>query len=112
MPFSAEDMGGPGDRRIMAGLDLAEVAVRQAQKQRPHDEPVTVASAEIIFAAVERLLPADRGEEGLGLALALAPLAIGMPHSDKTAVIDKLIRSPAPILNKWRLYAALISPGW
>jgi hypothetical protein len=73
----------PGERCIMAGLDLAEAAVRQTQKRQPHAEPVTVPAAEAIFATVEQLLSADKGEKGLGQALALAPLAIGMPHADK-----------------------------
>lgn len=34
-----------------------------------------------------------------------------MPHADKAAVIDKLVQSPTPILNKYRLYAALALDG-
>lgn len=57
------------------------------------------------------MLSGENGEKGLSQALALAPLAIGMPHGDKTAVTDRLIRFAAPILNKYRLYAALVLDG-
>jgi hypothetical protein len=64
-----------------------------------------------IFAAIERLTQDETDKQGQVLALELAPIALGMPHSNEDEVITRLLSLAQPVKAKQRLLAAVALEG-
>jgi hypothetical protein len=64
-----------------------------------------------IFAAIDRLAKPEIDENGQLLAIQLARIALGMPHSDQVALIERVVALPQPLKAKRELFAAIALDG-
>jgi hypothetical protein len=86
---------------------LKEAALRR--KQGPLEGDTVYADA--IFAAVERLMAPNSTPEQHALAIAIARVAIALPHRGKEDVIARVIALPRPVRTKCELIASLVMAG-
>jgi hypothetical protein len=99
----------PGINRRWPWFD--EVAgARAARVASPRSEPADGLSAPI-FAAIDRLAKPETDKEGQLLAIALARIALAMPHPDQDALIARVAALPQPLNSKRELFAAVVMDG-
>ena len=86
---------------------LREAAQRRAQGPLDGDTK----TADAMFAAVERLMVPGSTTEQHALAIAIARVAITLPHKNKEDLIARVMALPRPIRTKCELIAALVMSG-
>jgi hypothetical protein len=89
--------------------DFSDVQARRAERQAA-GEPASPL-AEMIFAAVERLMQPGGKEKRQHLAIALGRIGLSMPHGEKGPIIEALLRLPQSIRMKRELLTALVLDG-
>ena len=91
--------------------DFSDVKTRRAQRRAAGTPRPASPLAEMIFAAIERLIQPGGGDNKQRLAIMLGRIALSMPHGDKSAVINALVALPQPVRTKRELLAALVLDG-
>ena len=90
--------------------NFSEVKARRAQRQE-HGLGAASPHADVIFAAIARLVRPGATEEEQRHALQLAKIALSMPCGDKVDAIETLLALPRPMLEKRDLLASLVMAG-
>jgi hypothetical protein len=99
------------ERRFASWYDFSEVKARRAQRQDESSPPMTCDDAEAIFAVVRELGRPDKDDAIQRHAIALAQIALGMPHGSKLTEIDRLLALPQPYAVKQGLLRAAAMAG-
>jgi hypothetical protein len=99
------------ERQFASWHDYSEVQLRRAQRQDRDHPPETSDDAEAIFAVVRVLGRPDKEDSAQRHAIALAQVALGMPHGCKRAEIDQLLALPQPYTIKQGLLRAAAMAG-
>ena len=99
------------ERQFASWYDFSEVKVRRAQRQDKRHPPITGDDAEAIFAVVREFGRPDKNETIQRHAIALAQIALGMPHGSKRTEIDQLLALPQPYAVKQGLLRAAAMAG-
>ena len=99
----------PGIYRTWPWLDQV-TAARAARNSSPKPAPANGLS-EPIFAAIDRLAKPDNEQPKQYLAVALAQIALSMPHGDRDSLIDRVMALPLPLKAKCGLVAAITMSG-
>jgi hypothetical protein len=89
--------------------NFSDVRGRRAARASETESPSPL--ADMIFAAVERLMQSSNGGKGQRLAIALARIGLSIPHRDNRPIIDELLALPEPIRIKRELLTALVLDG-
>jgi hypothetical protein len=98
-----------GKERSFFGRDYRDVKQRQAQRQA--ETPPTCDHAEAIFAAARETAREAKDDSERHHAIALAQVALGIPHGSKRAEIDDLLKLPLPYASKQSLLTAAVRAG-
>ncbi|MGH7074361.1 MAG: hypothetical protein ACREFD_09210, partial [Stellaceae bacterium] len=105
------EQNAPRPILAMPWADFSNVKARRTQRDAENARLPPSPLADMIFAAIERLMQPGAGENGQRLAIMLGRIALSMPHGDRRAVIDALVALPQPIRAKRELLAALVLDG-
>jgi hypothetical protein len=88
-----------------------EVAAARAHRAVSPKRELAHWLADPIFAAIDRLAKPDTDQEGQLLAIQLARIALGMPHTERVPLIARVLALPQPVRAKWQLLAAMALDG-
>ncbi|KAA0070451.1 hypothetical protein CIW50_26735 [Tardiphaga sp. P9-11] len=89
--------------------DFSTVKARRVERKFPSDVETPFATA--IFTAVEHLVATEKSKEEHELAIKLTRIALSMPHTERTSLVQKVLELPEPIRTKRELLAALVLDG-
>ena len=99
----------PNRAQFGPGPDFSEVKARRADRQAASGSASPL--AEMVFAAVERLMQPAGDEKRQRLSIALGRIGMSMPHGEKRPTIEALLGLPQPIRIKRDLLTALVLEG-
>jgi len=99
-----------GKERSLFGRDYSEVEERRAQRQAGKPMP-TCDHAQVIFATASKIATEAKDDDDRRHAIALAQVALGIPHGSKRTEIDELLKLPLPYASKQSLLTAAVRAG-
>jgi hypothetical protein len=85
--------------------------VGAVRERRSMTAPPSSATADRLFAAIERLGRSENESKAQLLAIQLGRLAVSIPHGDRRESIGRLLSLPEPIRSKREPLAALVMDG-
>ncbi|SIN88580.1 hypothetical protein SAMN05443247_00459 [Bradyrhizobium erythrophlei] len=85
-------------------------AARNNRAASPQPEPLNKRAVPI-FTAIERLARPEADKDIQMLAIALARIALSMPHADHDSLIVRVMNLPQPLAAKQTLLAAMVLDG-
>jgi hypothetical protein len=91
--------------------DFAEVALARSARAATGERTLANALAEPIFSAIDRLAQPETDEKGQFLAIALAWVALAMPHANRDDLVARVVKLPQPLGTKRQLFAAMALDG-
>jgi hypothetical protein len=89
--------------------DFSTVKARLAERKASPDDETPFANA--IFTAIEHLVAPGKTKEEHRLAIMLTRIALSMPHTERSSLIQTVLELPEPIRTKRELLAALVLDG-
>ena len=89
--------------------DFSTVRARLIERQISPD--VETPFATWIFTAIEHLVSPGKTEEEHRLAIMLTRIALSMPHTERSSLVQTVLELPEPIRTKRELLAALVLDG-
>jgi hypothetical protein len=90
---------------------LDEIPSAQAQRRAGSRPAPANRLADHIFAAIDRLARPETDRDAQLLAIRLARIALGMPHTDQDALMARVVALPQPLSTKRGLFSALALDG-
>jgi hypothetical protein len=99
------------EKRFFGWHDFSEVKAQRLQRGQPGCAPPTCEYAEAIFAVVRGIIANPVSDTARRHAIALAQIALGIPHGSKRAELDQLLQFSLPYSSKLSLLAAAAVAG-
>ncbi len=100
------------DDRFSTWPDFSEVKSKRKYLSENPDEPLdTCAFAEAIFDTINKIITSDCTDEQQKHAIAIAKVALGMPHGRKNKEVDMLLNLPQQYSLKINLLSAFAMTG-